>query len=69
MADIQIHHTCIAYCKPDRGEHTELVLRLPQQFINDKGINGFLGAQHESKSDVVKSPESAQHRLWSWWFI
>lgn len=25
MADIQIHHTCIAYCKPDRGEHTELV--------------------------------------------
>ncbi|MBI3065670.1 MAG: hypothetical protein HYY82_12150 [Deltaproteobacteria bacterium] len=25
MADIQIHHRCIPYCKPDQGEHTELV--------------------------------------------
>ena len=25
MADIQIQHVCIPYCKPDLGEHTELV--------------------------------------------
>ena len=25
MADITINHTCMAYCKPDLGEHTELV--------------------------------------------
>lgn len=25
MSDITINHRCIPYCKPDLGEHTELV--------------------------------------------
>ncbi|MDZ4346287.1 MAG: hypothetical protein U1E51_28065 [Candidatus Binatia bacterium] len=25
MADITINHTCMVYCRPDLGEHTELV--------------------------------------------
>jgi len=25
MANITLNHTCMAYCRPDLGEHTELV--------------------------------------------
>jgi predicted nucleic acid-binding protein len=46
-----------------------LALRVPQKFVNDNGIDGFLFAQHETKSYVVKSPESVQYSLWSRWFM
>jgi hypothetical protein len=47
----------------------QLALRVPQKFVNDNGIDGFLFAQHETKSYVVKSPESVQYSLWSRWFM
>jgi hypothetical protein len=37
-----------------------LALRVPHEFVNDNGIDGFLSAQPEPKSYVVKSSESAQ---------
>ena len=46
-----------------------LGLRVPQQFVDDNGIDGFLSAQHKAKSYVAKSPESAQHGLWPRWFM
>jgi hypothetical protein len=46
-----------------------LALRVPHKFVNDNGINGFLSAQDEPKSYVVKSPESVQYSLWSRWFM
>ncbi len=48
---------------------TGLALRMPHKFVNDNGINGFLSTQHEPKSYVVKSPESAQYGLWPRWFM
>ena len=52
----------------DSGD-TWLALRMPHKFVNDNGINGFLSTQHEPKSYVVKSPESAQYGLWPRWFM
>ncbi len=51
------------------GANTTLALRVPHKFVNDNGINGFLSTQHEPKSYVVKSPESAQYGLWPRWFM
>ena len=46
-----------------------LALPVPHTFAFDNGIRRSIYVQHESKSNVVKSPQTTQHRLGAWRFF